>query len=401
MGDILKRICLAIKNLFTGWAAPDITEALSPSTPAFREDIGNAAAAFTDLILAPIHAKMDELGATHSPMSPEESVKWATAFAGVGAVGFGLGTAGSTLSELFSLGQIESVSEWMRSFWVQAGFAGMLGVPVITLYDKGVRVPFTYWANAKYQPMIPGSGDLVRFAVREAWRAELQEGTPDFFITNMKYHGYKEEWAKYYWAAHWIIPTYEQARLAFWRGIITETEFSDLRKYADLAPAYNNVWEGLQYLMPGKIDSRWLYEWGMIEKADMMDLLRAGGIHPDWVDRVAEAYIRNQLRDEKGRVRSQLIKKYTMGAFTKSELESELSGLGFRAESVELMIREAELRSENEDLEDKIKFYEGQLKKYKITEEEFVAALTGLGMRSESITIRLNAVLLKRKPKEE
>jgi len=121
----------------------------------------------------------------------------------------------------------------------------------------------------------------------------------------------------------------------------------------------------------------------------MKEFVASQGIHPDWQDLVTEAYIKNILRDEIGRVRTQLLTHYREGFMSRSQLEDELSTLGFRPEVVEMSLREADLRIELEEKTEWYKIYEKQYTTGKITEETFIARLRELGMTDDAITRKL------------
>jgi len=401
MGDLIKRIITAIKNLFSGSIAPDVKEALSESTPVSRTEIEESVKKFIDLIQKPVKEQMEAFEATHSPVTPEESPKWAASFAGAGIAGLALGTAGSTVAETLSLGQVESLTQWLREAWARLGLAGMVGVPVWELYSAGVRTPFRYYALGKFQPMIPSISDQIRFAVREAYPDVPVEKMHEEMKKWIRYLGYSEFWAKAYWNAHWVIPTLEQARKLFLRGVITEEEYKDFLRLSDYHPKYNNLWLELRYDLPGRIDSRWMYEWNIINIEELKKFIAAEGVHPDWINKVAEAYAKNILRDEIGRVRTQMINLFREGFWSESKLRNELRELGFREEVIDWSIREAKLKREYEDKTDKLKFFTDQLIKWEIDEETFIMSCRELGMDEDVITLKLDTALLRRKPKKK
>jgi len=399
MGELIKRITTAVKNLFTGWVSPDIKEALSTSTPVSREEIQDQVVKFLELAQKPVKSKLLELEEAASPVTPEESAAWATAFASAGAAAWGLGAGGSVLAEALSLGQIETISRWLESVWMRIGLATMIATPIWTLYDAGVRRPFRYFALGKFQPMIPSISDQIRFAVREAYPGVRVEKMGEEMKKWIRYLGYSDFWADAFWNAHWLIPTLEQARELWRRGVITEKEYIDFLRLSDYAPKYNDLWLQLAWELPGRIDQRWMFEWGIIDRSKLVEFVRARGIHPEWQEAVADAYVKHILRDEIGRVRSQLVALFREGFIDASTLRTELAVLGYRTEVIDMTIREAELRREYDEKTELLKFYMDQLTKAKIDEEEFVSKCRELGLTEEAIERKMSMALLKRKKK--
>ncbi|MCK4300850.1 MAG: hypothetical protein KAX80_15010, partial [Planctomycetes bacterium] len=78
-------------------------------------------------------------------------------------------------------------------------------------------------------PSVPGVGDLVRFAVREAFPDAV--GFEAHYVrmsTWMAQQGYDQYFADAFWTAHWIIPSIGQADTMLHRGTITEEEHTAL-----------------------------------------------------------------------------------------------------------------------------------------------------------------------------
>jgi len=261
--------------------------------------------------------------------------------------------------------------------------------------------------------VIPSITDLVRFTVREAWGDHtFEEQMPAFYKWSAA-QGLDKVFADAYWWSHWIIPTYEQAREMFWRGKIDEEEFHAMIRRADYAPEYSKYWDELSWRLPGRIAIRWMYEWGLIEKDDMLRLLRAEGMHPDWQERVADAYLKNQLRDEIGRARTALISLFAKGKITDiEELRTKLTELGIRKESVDFNIKEAEYRKLLSEKEEKIEVKKNVLTDEhtkvrtalvklfrigKLPRDKLEAELRGMGYTSEEIeaTIKYADLLIE------
>jgi len=66
---------------------------------------------------------------------------------------------------------------------------------------------------AQLTEFIPGPSDLVRMAVREAWRDDVaarwgyDADMPPHFAEQMQRLGDTENWARLYWRAHWELPS--------------------------------------------------------------------------------------------------------------------------------------------------------------------------------------------------
>lgn len=391
MGDLIGRIMKAIWNLFFGWTK----DALSTATPEERSDLE---ATITDFLAFGMKEYLDEVErwkAEAREVSPDVAWTEALTIAELGKNAYAkLSTAGAFL-EVLSAGQVESVATMLREFGNFMGVDDSMEMMLKDPIEIGIRTPNRYYLNDLFKPMIPTIQDQIRFAVREAYPGVSIEAIPAEMEKWIGYLGYSKFWADAYWNAHWLIPTLEQARELWWRGKITQSRYMDMLRLSDHHPDFNDMWLELAWGYPGKIDTRWMYEWNIIDRAKMKEFVAALGIHPDWQEYVTDAYVKNILRDEVGRIRSQLITHYREGFLSRAKLSTELSGLGFRSEVVDMSLREADLRIELEDKTEWLKVYEKQFTTGVIAEEAFISSLTALGMTTEAINRKLELAKTK------
>ena len=281
------------------------------------------------------------------------------------------------------------------------GFERWSSAVIAPAFSQSVAPVLHRYYAQKYQTAMPGVSDLVRFVVRDVWNPKIVTPAPDKFKEEMRKLGYSDFWSDAYWTAHWIIPSYEQAREMWWRGKISKDEFMDLVHLADYHPGYDYYWEELSQRLPGRIDARWMYEWGQINKEELKVLLRAYGLHVDWLDKVADAYIKNQLRDEINRVRTRLVSMFAKGYLSESELKDELKKLGYREEVINWTIEEAKARQKEEELDEKVKIILTGFKQGHLTEDEARTQLKELKISDEVIERKIKLVLMSKKIEEK
>ena len=70
--------------------------------------------------------------------------------------------------------------------------------------------------------------------------------------------------------------------------------------------------------IPQRIDSRWMYKWGIISELDVVRIVAARGMHPKWIEPIALAEMMNALAEERTYVRTGVINAYKEG-FLKSD----------------------------------------------------------------------------------
>ena len=122
------------------------------------------------------------------------------------------------------------------------------------------------------------------------------------------------KWGKAYWFVHWQLPAYQQLVQAFLRDIITEEELKLFIKWHDYSPDPRpgisksdvEIMNALIYNLPDKLAARWMLRFGLISREEHKKLLKAEGLHPDWIDKVAESEFLNNLTDERTSVKTAL-----------------------------------------------------------------------------------------------
>lgn len=113
--------------------------------------------------------------------------------------------------------------------------------------------------------LIPGPGDLVRFALREAWRDDVAAkwGYDEDFVAEfaewMTKQGYSADWAKRFWRSHWIVPSVSLGYEMFHRGIINRSELEDLLKISDYPSGWRDKMVAVAYRPITRVDIRRIY----------------------------------------------------------------------------------------------------------------------------------------------
>ena len=266
------------------------------------------------------------------------------------------------------------------------------------------------WIDAELDSwwVIPSISDLITFVVREVI-------TPEDFYDWAAKQGLSREWAENYWEAHWRLPSFENIREAWWRGIISEEEFRKYVVWHDYKPEPRpgisksdlDIVNELSYELPGKLDLRWMWRWGLISEDEFRALLAKTGIHPDYLDAVADAYMANELLDERNRFATTLETLYAAGKITEEEFKSKMAEIGFSTSEIDLRADRAQYiikgrKAEEEAVQtgretaDEKRRLATILEKLAysdvISEEDFKDRLEELGYTEDEISLRIDIV---------
>lgn len=167
--------------------AAKASEVVKRGSPEVRAGYERAIESVQRELVEAIDRTIAELEARHSPITPEEAFKSATAMSGVGlGVYVGLAAASSAI-EAATLGQVEIPGHFMRDLAALYGLYKFVGTPVITAYDVGVATGLRYYYNRRFTPVVPS----IEWILDMYSRAKL---SPDVAHALARYHGLGPEY---------------------------------------------------------------------------------------------------------------------------------------------------------------------------------------------------------------
>lgn len=264
--------------------------------------------------------------------------------------------------------------------------------------------------------MYPPYQDMISIFVKEAYEkmypeefSRKLEGYPEDFGKWMEYIGYKEEWAKRLWAAHWILPSTGQVYEMLWRKLtspytgapFTISDVQRFLKEADIDPRWRSNLVQIAYKLPGRIEARWGLEWGVWDEKKFVTFLEAEGIHPDWITDVLKAEKANIFREHINAVKSAIVRKVREGFLTFDTAKTMLKKIGYPDEAINLIIQAAQ---EDYELDWKTSLRDAYIKAYqqdKIDEAKLRELLTSIGIVPERVDKIIEGERYKKKVEKE
>ncbi|MEM1944070.1 MAG: hypothetical protein QXE52_08320 [Candidatus Caldarchaeum sp.] len=307
--------------------------------------------------------------------------------------------AATSIGEALTLGQLD-IS--LSGVWNEPYVAAMMDTTkaIISLPTEiGIITPYRYLLNAQYTPALPSPQDMIRFMVKEAWFPEKQVEMPGQFVEWMKYLGFKEEWTRLYWGAHWELPSITQVFTMLHRKLIDIAQVDNYLKLADIEPAWRPLLREISYELPDRIRTRWMYEWGLIDLQTWQLLDELSGLHPKWSGLMVQAELRNILRDDINAVRSELHRQAREGLKSLAEYETYLRKLGLPEPVIALRVDAARIARDTDARLEMVKALRQAYVDKKISEEEYSSSLARLGLAPDALAIFSQVDSLKREPK--
>jgi hypothetical protein len=177
----------------------------------------------------------------------------------------------------------------------------------------------------KLTRFMPSPSDIIRFAVREVFTPEIiekykmYEDLPQEYLDMARKLGIAEEVAKWYWYAHWELPSLSMGFEMFHRKIISYDELVTLMRTLDIMPYWRDKLIQISYNLPSRVDVRRMYEIGVITYEEMIEYYEKLGYSPDDARKLAQWTAIEYVYYDRDLTTKQIIELYLMGEFTKQQ----------------------------------------------------------------------------------
>ncbi|MDO8682630.1 MAG: hypothetical protein Q7N50_04025 [Armatimonadota bacterium] len=123
---------------------------------------------------------------------------------------------------------------------------------------------------------LPSVQDLVTMAVREVFTPEIAtkfgqyEDFPPEFVKQARRIGISEDVARWYWAAHWELPSSEQGFEMFQRGVIDQETLNLLIRSRDVMPFWRDKLTQIAYNPLTRVDVRRMHKLKLLTRLEVV-----------------------------------------------------------------------------------------------------------------------------------
>ncbi len=245
----------------------------------------------------------------------------------------------------------------------------------------------------KFQPSVP---DLVDFAVKEAFDPRetlLIHGDnilPVAFVAEAPKSGLSIEWAERYWHSHWRLMSLQDLNELWRRNAISDKEYDRRLRLLDFDNKTRSYVRKLQRVMINRVDSRRLFDDGIITTQHQLDLYGAQGYNKTDSTMMLE-WAKNQRSVDPSTIRKHWGKAYTEGFINEIEYVFELIKTGLtRHEALKILY----WHNKDEELENAINIKNqliGKADRGRITLFDLDVSLRELGV-TENESTRIKAL---------
>lgn len=199
---------------------------------------------------------------------------------------------------------------------------------------------------------IPGPQDIIRFAVREVYdpvqRAALDldaeiepvlKGAAD----DIRIAGLPEDTLRKFWAAHWVLPSIQQAFEMRHRAVIDDVGLKSILKALDIAPVWRGRLQSIAFTPFTRVDIRRMHKLGVLDDAAVLRAYKDIGYDEEKAalqvafvkalntnpTREDETFSDREAIRSRDLSKADIVNAFEDGIIERSAVEQALSGMGY------------------------------------------------------------------------
>jgi hypothetical protein len=270
----------------------------------------------------------------------------------------------------------------------------------------------------------PSPNDFIHFAVRDVFNQAIvekygyDEEFPEQIIEHVKKSGMEAEQLRWYWRAHWQLPSPSQAYEMLQRlnpdvlsvratayekmGLKTEdikTDLDTVRELLKIAD-YPKYWRdrliAIAYEPLTRVDLRRIYELGLINDQELLARLMELGYTKDDAELLSNFYKRLKHEENFKIALSKIENAYKIGKITRDQYKQLLAEAGYSDDEIEFLVSLTDYEIEEDKREKKLNLLISKYVKGLITKEDIISEAKKMGINDSELQYWLEMAQLKR-----
>jgi len=266
---------------------------------------------------------------------------------------------------------------------------------------------------------VPSAQDIITFAVREVYNPAVVErfGQLEGFDEMWKTAEEdataarlpKETLAKF-WAAHWVLPSVNQAYEMLHRGFITPEDLDKLLVAADVMPFWRQKLKDISYATLTRVDIRRMHKLGVLNEKEVLKAYQDIGYNaenaklltdytikyngdPETAEETQTDRTRNQFKDL---TKAEIVTAYSDRLITALEANQQLYELGYSEAETSYIIGIADYKNAVADVKDALKNLKDGFLSGVYTEGDITAMLGKLALPAAYTDMTLSKWILEK-----
>jgi hypothetical protein len=199
--------------------------------------------------------------------------------------------------------------------------------------------------------IIPGVGDLINMAVKEAFNPGVvrkfgyDQEFPEKVAEWAEKQGMSREWAEYFWYAHWVVPSIGQGfeMLHRLRPGTTDNPFTvedmrELLKTLDIPVYWRDKFIEISYNPLTRVDVRRMHDLGNLDEKGVLDAYLDSGYNQKNAELMRDFTLDYNKEPIKLLSKEVVLKAFKRGLFTESEAAGILVQAGWTSDQSQFYI---------------------------------------------------------------
>lgn len=242
---------------------------------------------------------------------------------------------------------------------------------------------------AKAYLYYPSPTDFIRFSVRDVFKPDIVERygyDTGWEETEREIKEYAEKTGitmdvlKWYWRAHWELPSPTMAFEMLHRGLIEQKDIETLLRIADYAPYWIDKIIGISYTPITRVDLRRLYQAGVIDEERLYKGYKELGYNDENARAITEWVIKDIDEKDRDLTKTEILRNYRIGKVTRERVKEMLKDIGYSEDEADWILTYEDYKIGIEELEEEATGIVKECENGNITIEEADRRLTELGL---------------------
>ena len=259
---------------------------------------------------------------------------------------------------------------------------------------------------------VPPVQDLISMAVREVFspairdRFQLDEDFPSEFAAFAHQQGISEEWAKNYWAAHWVLPSINQGFEMLHRRVITAEDLDLLMRTQDVMPFWRENLKQIAFSPLTRVDVRRMHDLGLITEEELLGRYMDIGFDEANAEMMKQFTVAfnapdpPELIELEGLTRTTILNMFDDGILDETETREILVTLGIGDVAADLFISQRQLERQRRErkalIESVVELATGAV----ISLPEAQDSLFSAGLTAVEIALAVQQILRRRSSRD-
>ena len=259
----------------------------------------------------------------------------------------------------------------------------------------------------KVAQFYPGPQDWIRFAVRDVFNdravaeGQYDSSFPEVILKYSRGGGVSDEVMRWYWRAHWQLPSPTMLYEMIHRKIITVEQATEALKTDDWAPGWIPRLIAMSYTPLTRVDARRMFESGTLTPDQYVEAMEAQGYSPEHARLFLAWATSDKKASQKDLTLAQVGTAYDLGLIDDGQYRKELARIGYDDQESTVLQETRAAKKKHELTAVQVKLAVKKYKYDKVDESGLRVELDKAGLKKDAIEIEVEKAKVERTSKRK